>query len=158
MPFCTEKKLLLSGGVQIYSCELVRYEPGFGMLKFIVDREYDIKGIKLLPGDVTCALYWEDRPYTLYVWNLKRHEGPLYYFNIADRISLRLEQFTWRDLVVDILIDPRGAAHVLDEGELPVDLDSNLAVYIQKAKELVLAHFREIIRETRELLHDRSLC
>jgi hypothetical protein len=155
MPLCLEKKLLLAGGARNYACELAYYERGFGILKYALDREYAINGIKLLPGDVTCALYWEGRPYTLYVWLPKRQGSALYYFNIADSISLRPEEFIWRDLVVDILVDRQGAAHVLDEHELPVDLDGRLADYIQKAKEHVLTRFRDIIKEARGVMAGR---
>ena len=56
---CIEKKILLSGDVHTYSCELLHYENGFGILRYIIDREYDVHGVKLSPGDETIALYWE---------------------------------------------------------------------------------------------------
>jgi hypothetical protein len=152
MPRCLEKKLLLSGDVHTYACELVRFEQGFGMLKYVLDSEYTVGGIKLLPGDVTCALYWEDRPYTLYTWDLKRENGVVYYFNIADFVLLRPDEFTWRDLVVDILLDATGHARVLDEHELPPGLDSTISDYIHDAKEHILAHSWEIVEEAKLLI------
>ena len=152
MPHCLEKKLTLSGEVQTFSCELVHLEPGFGMLRYVIDREYHINGIRLLPGDVTCALYWTDRPYTLYVWRLGRERRPLYYFNIADSVLLSPAEFAWRDLAVDILIDTQGTAHVLDEHELPEDLDKALARYIKHATEHVLGDYRNIVREADALI------
>ena len=151
MPPCIEKKLTLSGEIHTFSCELVRFEPGFGMLRYVIDREYDIHGVKLASGDETLALYWEDRPYTLYVWRKQTVQDIAYYFNIADRISLTPKEFVWRDLAVDILVDDRGV-HVLDEDELPPGLDAGLLRSIRKAQAHILANLPRIIKEAVEKL------
>ena len=150
MQNCLEIKHTLSGGTQTYSCELLQYKPGFGVLRYVIDREYDIAGYKLLPGYITFGLYWEDRPYTLYVWDLSRISTRLHYFNIADSISLRPGEFVWRDLTVDILIDTRGGIRVLDEQELPHNLSQKLGLYIRRAVDLVAKQHQEIIREAAE--------
>ena len=151
MRLCIEKKTLLSGEVHAYSCELLHYESGSGILRYVIDREYDIHGVKLSPGDETIALYWEGRPYTLYVWRGRAVQDTAYYFNIADRISLTPREFIWRDLAVDILVDGRGV-HVLDEHELPAALDADLGRYINEAKAHILVHCRDIIQETSGLI------
>ncbi len=147
---CLEIKHTLFGDAKTYSCELLQYEPGFGMLRYIVDREYDISGHRLLPGDVTHALYWEDRPYTLYVWDPRSGGGRLCYFNIADSVSLRPEEFVWRDLAIDVLIDAAGRIDILDEHELPPDLPQELRVYIGAAVDLVVDQHQKIISEANE--------
>jgi hypothetical protein len=152
MPPCIEKKLTLSGAVQEFSCEQVLFREGFGVLRYVIDRDYDINGTRLQPGDVTCALYWEDRPYTLYVWHLDREPGMLYYFNIADAVSLRPHEFAWRDLTLDIAVDGQGNASILDDHELPADLDEDLARYIRNAADHILAHYRDIIKEADEII------
>lgn len=153
MPPCIETKILLSGEIQRYECELVYFDNRFGMLKYTVDRHYKVNGIKLYPGDVTYALYWVDRPYTLYTWRLNRREGALYYFNIADRISLRPDEFTWRDLIVDILADGARDVHVLDEGELPQTLSPGLLHYIERAKVHLMSSYEKVIFEAETLLN-----
>jgi hypothetical protein len=164
MSLCTEKKTLLSGGVKLFSCELVHLRDGFGVLRYVIDHSYDINGVKLRPGDITLALYWTDRPYTLYIWYLNKGTEVAYYFNIADQITLQPQEFAWRDLVVDILIDPRSClppcqggiergldmdsiVHVLDEHELPADLSPEFASYIQSTKDFILREYRTIIHE-----------
>jgi hypothetical protein len=104
MSLCIETKRTLSGETKTYRCELLHFGSGFGVLRYVIDREYDVYGVELAPGDKTIALYWEDRPYTLYIWRRRTAKTPVYYFNIADRISLTPQEFIWRDLVVDILI------------------------------------------------------
>jgi predicted RNA-binding protein associated with RNAse of E/G family len=156
MPFCLEKKILLSGEVKTYDCRLLHCEEHVGILSHVIDREYDVNGTKLLPGDLTCAVFWPERPYTLYTWNLPRMGRTLYYFNIADSISLSPREFIWRDLVVDILIDGNGAPRMLDEHELPPALDETLHRYILSAKDHILARHRRIIAEADALL--RAAC
>jgi Protein of unknown function (DUF402) len=148
----SEKKILLSGEVKIFSCELLLLDKGFGVLKYVIDQRYDIGPITLHPGDITIALYWQDRPYTLYIWRLNQGQDTAYYFNVADWISLQSAEFIWRDLVVDVLVDPHGNVHVLDEHELPRDLDPALSRYIQSAKDLIIRDHQEIIKETDAML------
>lgn len=90
---CIETKTLLSGDVQQYPCELLYFENTFGILRYVLDKEYHIAGTRLMPGDVTTAFYWTDRPYTLYTWQVKESGNGIFYLNIADRISLSRMNF-----------------------------------------------------------------
>ena len=146
MSICIEKKLTLSGKVYLFECELLLLRNGLGVLKYVIDREHDIDGIKLQPGDITHALYWIDRPYTLYIWHLTG-DRVVHYFNIADRISLQPREFRWRDLAVDIVIDDGRHVRVLDEDELPDNLDMELSRYIQNAKATIMQVHASIIHE-----------
>jgi hypothetical protein len=149
---CIETKILLTGAVHQYPCELLYFENTFGILRYAVDKEYHVSGMRLVPGDVTLALYWTDRPYTLYIWQMNASKRAAYYFNIADNISLLPGEFRWRDLAVDILIDSAGTVHVLDEDELPADLPVKLQCSILAAKAHVLTRYRDIIIEANSLL------
>jgi hypothetical protein len=151
MSICIEKKLTLSGKVYLFECDLLLLNSDLGVLKYVIDREYAVDGIKLQPGDVTHALYWIDRPYTLYIWHLER-DRVVHYFNIADRISLQPREFLWRDLVVDIVIDDGRYVRVLDEDELPDNLDPELSRYIQYAKASIMREYASIIHEATVIL------
>jgi hypothetical protein len=151
MSICIEKKLTLSGKVYLFECELLLLNSGLGVLKYVIDREYAVDGIKLRPGDITHALYWTDRPYTLYIWHLTR-DRVVHYFNIADRISLQPREFLWRDLAVDILIDNGRSIRVLDEDELPDNLDPELSRYIQIAKATIMQEHASIIHEANVII------
>ena len=147
-----ETKALLSGAVQQFLCELLHLDNTFGVLRYVIDREYYVNDIRLMPGDVTIALYWTDRPYTLYVWQMNGGKNAAYYFNIADNISLLPGEFRWRDLAVDILVDTAGAVHVLDEDELPADLPAGLRAYISAAKSQVLSCYKDVVMEADVLM------
>ncbi len=159
MATCVEQKVLLSGERHEYLCDLALLADGtFGILRYTIDREYDVGGIALKPGEVTLAFYWTDRPYTLYTW---RHNGAgqgLYYFNIADRVSLAPTRFTWRDLVVDILVSEYELPHILDENDLPSNLNSELFNYIERTKQHILKHYRHIIEEVKHYISDGLVC
>jgi Protein of unknown function (DUF402) len=149
MATCIEKKMLLSGELHEYICELAYFTNTFGVLRYVIDREYLVNGISLQPGEVTDAFFWTGRPYTLYSWRRDQPGRELYYFNIADRVSLTRTSFMWRDLVVDILVDANHTSHVLDEEDLPSCLSSDLRNYIERAKNQVLTHYSSIIAEVK---------
>jgi len=152
---CIEKKILLTGAIQRYICELLYLNNKFGILRYVVDKEYTIAEMQLIPGDVTTALYWTDRPYTLYIWQKSASAKDVaYYFNIADSISLLPDEFSWRDLIVDIFIDANDMVHVLDENELPSNLPASLQCYILAAKSQILRGYREIIVEANFLIKE----
>lgn len=153
---CLEKKLTLAGATKIYRCELVSLKNGIGVLRYVIEQAYDIAGFLLSPGDETLAVYWEDRPYTLYIWKRLKQRDRAYYFNIADSVALRSGEFRWRDLAVDILVDNRGAIRVLDEHELPPDLPRALLDYILSAKEAVLAGYQDIIKEGERMIEGKN--
>lgn len=145
---CCEKKHLLNGKVILYNCELITVSKEFGILKYIVDREYKVGSIVLQSGIITYGFYWTDRPYTLYKWFDKKGEVAGNYFNIADSIVLTPQEFSWRDLVVDILILPSREVEILDEDEIPHSLDERLNKYIESSKQMILQHYQEVIPET----------
>ncbi|HUL00690.1 MAG TPA: DUF402 domain-containing protein [Nitrospirota bacterium] len=148
--------MLLSGEVHTYSCELIYYSTDFGILKYIIKSNYDLNGVKLAPGDITYSLYWINRPYTLYIWQLNNGKDVAYYFNVADKISLKPSEFIWRDLVIDILIDPKRNVHIIDEDELPPDLNPELSHYIESTKALIIHDLNDILQEAGTLLDKLS--
>jgi uncharacterized protein DUF402 len=152
MSTCIEQKVLLSGECHEYLCDLALLTDTFGILRYIIDREYHVGGTTLHPGEVTLAFYWIDRPYTLYMWRHNKPGQELFYFNIADRVSLAQTRFAWRDLVVDILVDEHENIHILDENDLPSNLNTKLRDYIERAKNHVLTHYRNIIVEVKHCI------
>lgn len=156
MKACLEKKLTLSGKTYHYECELISLRNGIGVLRHVIDRNYDIAGFRLSPGDEKLAVFWTGRSYTLYKWHRKRQNDYAYYLNIADSVSLTPDVFVWRDLAVDVLVDSEGSVHVLDEHELPHDLARDLLDYIMNAREEVLAWLQVIIKEADALLKEIS--
>ncbi len=152
MTRCIEKKTTLFGNTLLFECELLYLNKGVGVLKYVIDREYRLRDTTLVPGDVTYAFYWTHAPYTLYRWRLDGGKI-IYYFNVADSVSLQPQEFFWRDLVIDISVDSDLNAHVLDENELRADLSPELLAYIRSATNEIMQNYRVIISEVNGLLH-----
>lgn len=153
MKSCKEKKRLLSGTEVTYDCELVALCDRLGILKYSIDQQWQVGSLILQPGTVTYGFYWPDRSYVLYKWLNKNGDALGDYFNIADSVTLSVQEFSWRDLVVDILVLPTGQIEVLDEDEMPESLDDELRDYIESVKQMLLRNYRAVIVETTNILN-----
>jgi predicted RNA-binding protein associated with RNAse of E/G family len=69
------------------------------------------------------------------------------YFNVCNSTHISPEQVAWRDLTIDILITPDQRCRVLDEDELPDDLDPDLLAYINATRDLLCAEPASLLRE-----------
>jgi len=150
-PACREVKHLLSGEVRTFDCELISLDEDFGILRYILEKPYVVNNQILPENTQTYAFYWESQPFTLYRWFAPQggHLGD--YFNIADRIHLSNLQFEWRDLIVDVFVSPQGKISLLDENELPADIDGNLARYIDQSTQFIIGNHRKILSELNSL-------
>ncbi len=131
-------------------------EPGArAVLRYVIDRERRVGDLALRPGMVTIAHYWVDRPYNAYHW-LDGARTVGLYASIADRTRIEATSVSYRDLVVDALLHPTGAVDVLDEDELPPDLEPGARKTIADALEALITNGRrlaaEIERDTRAAL------
>jgi predicted RNA-binding protein associated with RNAse of E/G family len=158
---CIERKRYLCGDEVIFECELVTLEERFGILKYVIHRQWQVDDLALRPGTVTYAFYWVDRPYNLYWWVDQDGRTVGYYFNLADSVELSAHEFVWRDLVIDILILPasRGETgqrqvQIIDEDGLPDTLSGALRAYIEAGKCQVLQNYATIIEEVSLILDE----
>jgi len=153
-PGCREVKYLLSGEIRTYDCELLFLDDDIGILRYDHERPYTVNNQVLPKNTSTFAFYWPIRPFTLYRWFSPRGEHLGDYFNIADRIHLNHNQFEWRDLIVDIFVSQQGRVTILDESELPADLDEKLGQYISQAVIKIIKNYKNILNETDLLLKE----
>lgn len=149
---CKERKRFLSETEITYDCELVALCDGLGILKYSIDQQWQVGSLILRPGSVTYGFYWPDRSYVLYKWLNKNRDALGDYFNIADSVMLSVQEFSWRDLVVDILVLPTSHIEILDEDEIPEYLDAEMRVYIESAKRMLLRDYPSVIAETNTIL------
>ncbi len=147
-PAVTERKVRLDGTVEDFRCELLALEAGrHAVLRYVLDRDWHVAGTILIPkGAITVSHYWVDRPFNVYHWV---HEGRTLalYVNIADRTQIAPTLVSYRDLVVDVLVRPSGAIEILDEEELPADLEPAARKSIADAVEVVVTGARGLIIE-----------
>ncbi len=148
MRTCIEIKKTLDGKIRKYRCELINLHSGKGILKYVLDQPFQVDALQLSIRTITYAFYWETAPFTLYKWYRPDGIKIADYFNIADTIQLTPKKFVWRDLALDILVFPGGEYVILDEDEIPADIDSATKDRIAFSKIYLLQRFRSIVDDT----------
>lgn len=146
-----ERKTRLDGTTEEFVCDALELEPGKrALLRLELDRDWDVAGVLKVPaGTFTFAHYWVDRPYNVYHW-VNEGRTLAYYVNIADRTTIAADLVGYRDLVVDVLLRPSGAIEILDEDELPTDLEPAARKSIAEALEVVVTGARGLMREVEQ--------
>lgn len=130
-----ERKVRLDGSAEAWTCELLALEPGrYAAVRYVLPEERRIAGTALaLPaGTVTIGHYWADRPYTAYHW-LSGERTLGVYCSVAELLRVEPDGIVYLDLAVDVLLLPGGGVSVLDEHELPSDLERETLETIEDA-------------------------
>lgn len=152
-----ERKIRLDGTTEEFLCERLLLEPARrAVLRYVLDRDRPVAGVLDVPrGTVTISHYWVDRAYNVYHW-LNAGKTLAYYCNVVGKTTIAEDLVSYEDLVVDVLIDTRGSALVVDEDDLPTDLPTPSRVIVNRALEEITTNSRriaaEIERESRRLL------
>lgn len=134
-----EIKTTLAGERKEFDCELLRLNRDEAVVIYRMPHDVQLEDL-LLPRDtISLGYFWEGRAYNLYQWIDDQSQTLALYFNICDNTRISIDQIAWRDLVVDVLITPDLRCRVLDENELPDDLDRDLRAYIETARDVLCA-------------------
>jgi hypothetical protein len=158
-----ERKNRVDGTSEDFLCERLLLEPGKrAVLRYTWTKERRIADTDLVvpQGGFTISHYWTDRPYNVYHFlSAPEAAGPRtlgYYCNVVAATTISDALISYDDLVVDVLIDPSGAALVLDEEDLPADLAPAHRAVINKALEELTGNSRRLAvgfeRESRRFL------
>lgn len=131
----TEIKTTLAGERKQFACELLRRAPGEVVVVYRMPRDVQLEDVLLQKDTLSLGYFWEGRPYNAYHWIDADLDSVALYFNISDRTRISAETVAWRDLAVDVLITPDSRCRVLDEDELPADVDPALRAYIEAARD-----------------------
>lgn len=130
-----ERKVRLDGSVEEWTCELLALEPGrYAAVRYVLPAERRLAGSELvLPaGTVTIGHFWADRAYTAYHW-LSGERTLGVYCSVAELLQVEADGVVYLDLAVDVLLLPGGGVSVLDEHELPSDLERETLATIEAA-------------------------
>ena len=142
-----EIKRTLSGAEKRFQCTLLARAAGHAVVLWIAPERMHVHGVDLPAGTVSFGHFWADRHYNAYHWLDPARETIGFYFNICDRISIGPDIIDWRDLVIDVLATPGGRLDVLDEDELPAQLDADVAAHIELGKTAILCAPAAVIAE-----------
>jgi hypothetical protein len=145
----TEVKTTLSGRVDEFVCDVVERSTDHVVVIYrIPGPGRDVHGVWLPGGTITVGYFWTARPFNLYHWVGPDGRTIAHYFNIGDVRRYEADRLEWHDLAVDILATPDGRVVVLDEDELPADLDPALLRSIAAARDEVLGNLRTLVLES----------
>lgn len=144
-----ERKTRLDGSRVEFACLGLDVVPGrSAVLGYAVDRDWSVAGgvVTVPRGTRTLGHFWADRPYNVYHW-LVDGRTLAYYVNVSAPPEITADTVSWLDLAVDILVRPDASFLVLDEDELPPDLDPVHRRTIARALEAVVTSPRAFARE-----------
>jgi hypothetical protein len=148
LPTIIEVKRTLAGVEKRFECRLLARTPAHLAVLWIAPATMHVHGVDLPAGTVSVGHFWTDRPYNVYHWLRAADRATIgYYFNLADRTSWTAERLDWRDLTVDVLATPQGRLDVLDEDELPPDLDAEASAHIEAGKLALLGATAAVLAE-----------
>lgn len=149
----TEIKTALSGRVQRFVCDVVEQTDDHAVVIYRLRSAYNLHGVPLPQGTISVGYFWKDRAYNLYHWLSPEGKTLAHYFNIGDVTRYEGAELEWRDLVIDVLVTPDSRVQVLDEDELPVDIDPTLRHHIESARDEVLHHLGDLVRDSEHDSH-----
>jgi predicted RNA-binding protein associated with RNAse of E/G family len=135
----TEVKTTLAGKRKLFDCELLTLTPGEAVVVYRMPRDVMLEDLLLPRGSLSLGYFWEERAYNAYHWVDDNLHTLALYFNICDNTRISPAQIAWRDLAVDILITPDLRCRVLDEDELPDDIDKELLSRINATRDALCA-------------------
>ncbi len=156
----TEIKTTLDGRQKTFDCELLRLDaPRECVVIYRMPEDTRVEDILLPAGTVSLGYFWQHKPFNLYQWVDDSAATLALYFNICDNTRISEQEIAWRDLCVDVLLTPDLDYQVLDEEELPDDIDPALRARIDTARDELCADpahlFAAFAARARQLL-DRS--
>lgn len=133
MQSITEAKTHLSGKLEEFSCELLFADQRETVVIYRMPKAMQLEDVKIPEGCTSVGYFWAHKPFNAYHWIDAQYRTLALYFNICDNTRISNDRIAWRDLAVDVLITPDARCRVLDEDELPNDLDPQLRQYINDA-------------------------
>ena len=141
-----EVKTTLSGRVEQFECLVAQRSAERLVVIYRFPAARAVHCVWLPEGGLTVGYFWRDRPYNLYHWLGPAGDSLAFYFNVGDVTQWDADTLGWHDLAVDVLATPDGTVRVLDEDELPPDLDPALRHYVESARDGLLGELPNLIR------------
>ncbi|MDQ4075132.1 MAG: DUF402 domain-containing protein [Chloroflexota bacterium] len=146
----TEIKERLSGERLEYACQLLEQHPDRLVLRYDLAHSGEVAGVDLPAGSLCYAYYWINHPYNVYHWMNPAGETIAFYVNLSGPTIIGRDYVEWTDLVVDVLIIPDEKlgyrVEVLDEDEIPRDLDHATRQHIDDALDEVMRSWPSMVR------------
>jgi predicted RNA-binding protein associated with RNAse of E/G family len=144
----TEVKTTLAGLRRRFVCDVVERSTEHAVVLYRMRGAATVHGVEILAGSLSVGYFWRDRPYNVYHWLTPAGRTLAHYVNVGDVTAYDGAVIEWHDLAVDVLATPDGRVRVLDEDELPPDLDPALRRHVEDARDRVLRDLPTLIEQT----------
>jgi predicted RNA-binding protein associated with RNAse of E/G family len=141
-----EVKRRLDGSVRMYPCDAAEVADDHAVLLYRIQGARRVADVALMPGTLTVAYYWTDRPYNVYHWIAPSGDTLAYYFNLSGPVSIGRDRVEWEDLEVDVLVTPDRRVQVLDEDAVPATAAARVPE-IARARQRVLADWDTVVAQ-----------
>lgn len=145
-----EIKEKLSGTRHKFASALLHRGAREAVSLYVLPADGGLGGVPLRAGTRCLGFFWEDRPYNVYYAVDDAGALLVCYINLSDRTTITPEAIEWRDLIVDVVITPDSVCRVLDEDELPADLDPTLAASITATTNDLIANHPALLADLAE--------
>jgi protein associated with RNAse G/E len=146
----TEVKTLLSGERIEYPCSLLEQTPDRLVLSYSISMAERIAELDLPAGSTSYGYYWPQHPYNVYHWMDPDGKTLGFYVNLSGPVFIGEDYVEWTDLVIDVLILPDPTlgyrVQVLDEDEVPDDIDGSLKLHLVSALHEVMHSWPALVR------------
>lgn len=140
-----EIKERLDGSVTTFSCQPVDIKTDRAVVWYRHKKERQVADVKLPADTVSLGYFWANRNYNVYHWFTPQASTVGFYVNISDNTRIIPTEVSWRDLVVDILLMPDGRSRVLDEDELPRDIEPQLLKRIEATRDKIISKQQQLM-------------
>ena len=145
-----EYKRTYSGELQIFKCTLAKRTDDELVLIYRISKLMRFAGVDFPPDSRSFGFYWKDRNYNVYHWKDPQGNTLLSYFNISKDTKINHNKVEWLDLIVDIAVHPDGRIEILDEDEIPENMNSHDLLIIQRTRGEILGNLEVLVRELDE--------
>jgi uncharacterized protein len=146
----TEIKQLLSGERLEFPCQLLEQTSDRLVLRYYISAAAQVADLNLPAGTLSYGYFWQQHPYNLYHWMDSSGKTLAFYINLSGPLFIGDDYLEWTDLVIDVLVVPDDTlgyrVQVLDEDEVPEDVDGALKHHILSALHEVMHSWPALVR------------
>jgi len=144
-----EYKKTYFGESKVFDCDLVYKddEQREVVIAYRPEKTMHFVGVEFPIGSVSLGYYWKNRNYNVYHWKDLRGKTLLFYFNISKDTRIQENSVTWLDLIVDIAVKPEESPIVLDEDEVPKNIEPQDKRIIETTKKQILDNIKSFTDE-----------
>jgi hypothetical protein len=142
-----EVKETLTGERKEFPCRPCAVAEDEVVILYKVPHEGRVEDVVLPAGTLSLGYFWATRPYNAYHWVTPKGKTIGLHLNISDGAHITPQRVVWRDLVVDVLVTPDGRCRVLDEDELPAEMDASLRQRINVVREELVRQHEALLTE-----------